>query len=503
MQEQVDFVRLREFMAKHHKFTAPVPDSDDLESMLIQYRKYMEQHGFAERAINIYLKKARFAFDVCDDIFQTSPEYSLIRKLMYEYEQASMPRDKRNQNYVVYPVDVVLIVVMLAKLCGYNNCKQYAEFWFSANPYLQCLVPCMPAPCYMISRETIATCLKLVPDEGYEKIFEEMFADVKIKLKDLLLNDDPNPENKSYRPTIGGDGQELKASYRKGETSRHKKGSHAVVVFNCDDRVALGYTAVKLKNHEVDGFMHILNKIEVPRDGIFYADAINTRKNLIDFLNARKLDWLFAIKEQKATKLMYETVNELLEAETDSKFRKVLAPKITAGRIEERTLEAVAIPEGITQNNFSAKSAIKVTKHTLFKTNGAKTPKQDTTVTRYYISSLECNEENFEQIAHSISVRWYYEQHHNTIDEVLLQDRQAVCDEEHLAAIIGLNKFAYNVLSFARQKLSKEGYSRIKHRSSKFRPMSYEETISTLDDDPSLAFTILLRYLTNPNADAD
>ena len=48
----------------------------------------------------------------------------------------------------------------------------------------------------MISSETIATCLKLVPDDCYEAIFHEMFAEVKLKLKDMLLNEDPNPENK-------------------------------------------------------------------------------------------------------------------------------------------------------------------------------------------------------------------------------------------------------------------------------------------------------------------
>ncbi len=111
----------------------------------------------------------------------------------------------------------------MAKLCGCNNCSEYAKFWFSATPYLQCLIPCMPAPSYMISRETITSCLKLVPDNSYEAIFQEMFAEVKIKLKDLLLNEDPNPENKEYRPTIGGDGQELHASYRKGETGSNLK----------------------------------------------------------------------------------------------------------------------------------------------------------------------------------------------------------------------------------------------------------------------------------------
>ena len=503
MQEQVDLIRLREFIKAHPKFTVPAPTSDDLDNMLLQYREYMEKHGYDHNSIEIYIVRAKCAFEICGYLDQYSPEYGLLRELMFKYEQASLSKDKRNPNYVVYSVDVVLTVVMLAKLCGCNNCTEYAKFWFTANPYLQCLIPGMPAPSYMISSETIATCLKLVPDDCYEAIFHEMFAEVKLKLKDMLLNEDPNPDNKDYRPTIGGDGQELRASYRKGESSRQKKGCHAVVIFNCDERVALGYTGVRLKNHEIDGFEKVLKKSSVPKDGIFYADAINTRKSFIEFLNERELDWLLAVKGQKSTKLIYQAIKTRFSSDTKATFSKSLPPKLVSGRIEERRFEVVPISELELENDFTAKTAVRVVKHTTFKLNTAEKTKRETTVTRYFISSLECTEENFEQIIHSVSVRWYYEQHHNTIDEVLLQDRQAVCDEEHLAAIIGLNKFAFNVLSFARQKLSMEGYAGIRHRSKKHRPMSYRSTVDSLRQDPSLAFKILLRYLATDSVDAE
>ena len=51
------------------------------------------------------------------------------------------------------------------------------------------------------------------------------------------------------------------------------------------------------------------------------------------------------------------------------------------------------------------------------------------------------------------------EAQHNTIDTVLLQDMQHCCDENHLASIIGLNSMVYNVIFFAREKMSKRGYS--------------------------------------------
>lgn len=276
---------------------------------------------------------------------QVASEYDLIRELMFKYEMASIPKDKRNQNYVIYPVDVVLMVVMLAKLCGCNNCKEYARFWFTANPFLQCLVPGMPRPCYMISRETVATSLKTVPDDGYEKIFAEMFAEVKIKLKDLLSTEAKNPEDCNFRPTICGDGQKFCASYRKGEISRRRKGAHGVFACDCDNRVAQAYTTVNRKNHEINGFIRIQQNIELPDDAIFYADALNTRQNFIDFLKERHVNWILAIKGQNATKLMYDAVKERFDLGADVTFKKLLPPQLVSVRIEERTVEAVPVSE--------------------------------------------------------------------------------------------------------------------------------------------------------------
>ena len=81
------------------------------------------------------------------------------------------------------------------------------------------------------------------------------------------------------------------------------------------------------------------------------------------------------------------------------------------------------------------------------------------TSTLDFISSLPFTEENCHQIVFSVRSRWMYEAQHNTIDTVLLQDMQHCCDENHLASIIGLNSMVYNVIFFAREKMSKRGYS--------------------------------------------
>ena len=115
------------------------------------------------------------------------------------------------------------------------------------------------------------------------------------------------------------------------------------------------------------------------------------------------------------------------------------------------------------------------------------------------MSSLPYSEENNRQIKHSLSVRWLYETHHNTIDEVLLQDRRALCDENHLSTVIGLNKCAYNILTFARARLSAQGLRRIKFRSRETeknaRLLSYKETVREMADDIFVAVDCIVSYL--------
>jgi len=115
-----------------------------------------------------------------------------------------------------------------------------------------------------------------------------------------------------------------------------------------------------------------------------------------------------------------------------------------------------------------------------------------------YISSLPYSDWNNRQIKHSLSVRWLHGQHHNTIDEVLLQDRQALCDENHLSTVIGHNKCLHSVLTFARAKLSAEGMRMTKYCSEetkrRARLLSYKATTDLLADDMLLAVECILEY---------
>lgn len=127
----------------------------------------------------------------------------------------------------------------------------------------------------MISPETIRFFLKMIPDNEFSSMYRQYFGDIKIKAKELLenikksLDDELESLDIKYRHIIGGDGQELRSSFRRGESNRKKKGAHRVSIFDCDCRNVINYTFVKYKNNESQAFMTMLKDAHISNDAIF------------------------------------------------------------------------------------------------------------------------------------------------------------------------------------------------------------------------------------------
>ena len=256
------------------------------------------------------------------------------------------------------------------------------------------------------------------------------------------------------KKTLGGDGQELRASYRRGVSNRMKKGAHGVTLYDCDGRAVVDYTTVTKKNHEVDAFIKLLSRLCVNDEFIFYADAINTRANLIDFLNEREIDWLLPVRNNGSGKELRSDINSAFDkADDEDKIVEETANK-TGGRVESRAYSFLPASLVHSDKFKNPGTLIKVEKRTQFPRKGATEPLRRPEKSEIvYISSLPFNEDNAFQLRHSLEVRWRYEAHHNTLDEVMLQDRRAMCDENHLSTVIGLNKAVYNILTYAREEL--------------------------------------------------
>ena len=509
MEGDFDFsAKLEKLARSSMRFSYKVKPEIDYEQ---EYRDIYSAFGVPASDIEDFIDNWELSKIKAQRFYKRNPKCLLIHDILNELHADLIGSDTRNPDLISYDITVVIFVVLLATICNCNDDAEIAEFWFFNNMELQHLIPGMPSPKHMISDETVRTIRKLVSEDVMHAIFKKYFDRVKFHVADMVMNKQYDSQN--YRKTLGGDGQELRATFREGCFSRKRKGGHVVSIYDCDEQRAVGYKTVHKKNQEVQAFIDILDKIEVDRNIIFYADALNLRDVLINYLNKKYIDWLFPVKNNAGNKELRKSIAKAFGEikDPDKVFTRHTIEKIS-GRIEETTysmMGAENLPEEIRNKYGKLCTIIKVEKTTTTynarNTNPSEQPKGTTRV-HYYISSLEGVFENFRQLVHSISVRWYFEVQHNTLDCFFLQDSQALCNEDNIKATVGKNKIAYNLVAYARQRLSVDGYRHTRFRtesSAKRKPLSFKQTRQALACDIYLAFRIMIDFLVDEYNDAD
>ena len=464
------------------------PDMEDL------YRECLAGVGIADkREVGKHLLKIRHARDECELFVPGHPAMGRLADLSREFAEALAPHDTRNPGLVAYTAESVTTLV--ATCCGCASCKSTAAFWHMRDPMLQLLFD-MPAPGCVISDEEARLILRMVPADAFEAFFHKLFPDFRKGDPDLSKD----TAEGGFKRTIGGDGQELRASFRRGESSRRKKGRNGVTLYGCDSRTVVDYTPAQKKNQEAEAFIRMLKRIGLRAgQAVFCADALNTREELIKFLNERQIDWLLPVKRNGGNAGLQEGIGKAFEEHGDEAETVTGADK-TGGRAEERTcsfLPASVLPDGLAHEGTGTIAIID--KRAEFPRKDGEKPRRPGKSRICRISSLPYSEENNRQIKHSIPARWLYEVRRNTIGEVLLQDRRALCDENHLATVIGLNKCVYNILAFSRARLSGKGCRRTKFQSGETgadaRLITCKDAAAEMADDILAAVDCIVSYL--------
>lgn len=91
--------------------------------------------------------------------------------------------DKRSEH--IYPIDVIAVVIILAKLLGRNTANEIALFYKEFNLELQFLIPGMPSPRHKLSPTTVNTVMLIMTLEDIQHLMETYFGGVAVKLAAL------------------------------------------------------------------------------------------------------------------------------------------------------------------------------------------------------------------------------------------------------------------------------------------------------------------------------
>lgn len=379
--------------------------------------------------------------------------------------------DPRKRTSIIYPCDVMMIIIILAKLNGMNIATEIASYYRLHNEELQDLIPGMPDEKYKLSASTINNFIGMIDPKIIEKFFRIFFGKVRTTLDNLITtNNQRERPDFASKNTISFDGQEITNSFRRGESSRRKKGAISVTTFNSTTKTALAYKTVAKKNQETEAFLSMIPNLEV-RGSVIMCDALNSRKNVSKMILDCGADYLLSLKNNGGNKELRNHIEAIFNREEAVKQEEIInaSPYVQKdhGRIDTTLisiLPAKFLDPRIKNPHDKAGSIVKYTKISCKIINGNQV--ESTTTTRYYLSSLEATKENAEQIKYSILDYWFIESHHGILDNpnVLNQDSTQSCRESFLSNTVGLNKITYNILSWIKKDLESKGKKKYSYR---------------------------------------
>ncbi len=469
-------------------FSVAPSDPDFVNS----FRTLALNRGLKSAAAELYAQRQAADCRTFRSLAESDQTYAVLTEFMKLHFGFWQGSDSRRQSQLRFPLGTVLAVDLLAILCGFFSCTEVAEFWFWHYGMLMALIGGMPPPDSVICAETVRCVRILVPKEKREKYFRRFFAQVREHEMEAV--------KEKWRLTVGFDGQEVRASFRRGERSRRKKGAQGEVVYVCDTATAIGYTDNQLKNQETDGLIRVLKASLAGEDKVVVvADALNTRLDLIEYLDGNGLDYLLPVKNNNGNDVIVQSCAVMFSCPEDQGYDEVLHPRKAHGRIETKRYTMLPLAKGQVKYG-SAKSVLRViaTRQRVLTRDGVITDagEEIETVT-YYLTSLPCSEAGFRQCVHSHQLHWKYESHHYTLDTVLKQDSHACCDDRHLSAVIGNNKIAFNLLNAGRDMIAAEMTAAKPNRKSRPK-VSFAQAIVRCSNDPVFLAELLANAVKKP-----
>ena len=420
-------------------------------------------------------------------IYENDRDESLRNLIVCFKKIKDMLSDVRQSGKVIYPVYIVVIVMLLARMRGCHSASEIADFYNQQNIVLQLLIPGMPSPEHKISANTINNIRALISEDEIEHFFMEFFGLMSLALDSLVtFNDEKYKENREgTMETYGFDGQEMRASFKKGSSSRKSKGAIAVTLMNCTARCALAFVNTGAKNQEREAFLQMLQDIDIAGK-VIMCDALNSAPEVTSAIADKNAYFLMPIKKCQGNSELLNHIEAIFNRQNAAS--NTLNTKFSFkdhSRLETSSIEilpaAPYIDPRIKNPHAGITTIVRYTKET----TSLRTQKV-TSQTRYYISNLPYEaEQTLKQVKASIVDYWMIETHHNVIDtSALAQDSFQGCNPRTLSVEVALNKALYNMFTQLRNELS----------ASKKKPVPYTYVMRRMRE---ISLTSTFKYLVN------
>lgn len=222
--------------------------------------------------------------------------------------------DTRRDRSVIYPLNEVLIIMLLAVICGATSYAKVEMFGKSKETWLKTFLKLeygIPDAC------TFRNVIKAIDTEKLHEIFCKWMKSVVTELSGVVAID-----GKQARRT-------------KDST---KKPLHVVSAFSHECGLVMGQLACEEKSNEITAIPKLLEMLDI-KGCIVTIDAMGTQKEIAKKIIDKEADYILALKENK--KSLYDDVKLYLDdiccdkdVESSDKYHKTVDK--AHGRIEIR-----------------------------------------------------------------------------------------------------------------------------------------------------------------------
>lgn len=302
----------------------------------------------------------------------------------------------RNEDRLHYPLHVLLMVIMIAKQNGCQNAQDIADFYNIHYLELFITLPEVPSFKSPISATTIRTAMMLVTPEDTEKFFEEYFTTVKIHIRKQIKYDDENIYDRKIADTVSFDGQEMKDTYRRGQSSRKCKDGIITQLYNSSQITPLACAISSAKNHERKDALSLIENASIVGK-VVMCDKLNTTTDVSSKINKVQAYYLLPISDTNGNKELHSHIEGIFNREHKK-----------AVRYSETELEAEALKQSPSKGKkanhgrkeftdielLPAKPYLDERKHNPHESVTVLVKKTETTAkVTYYISSIPFDED--------------------------------------------------------------------------------------------------------------
>jgi predicted transposase YbfD/YdcC len=329
----------------------------------------------------------------------------------------SLP-DPRQRGKVIYPLDEVLLLCLLAVLAGAESVVDIARFGTKKRELLRRFRPFTDGT---PSHDQLGDIFATLDAEKFQQCFVAWVATLTGASADV----------------IAIDGKTVRRSYQ--ERGR-KAAIHMVSAFAARQRLVLGQVKVSEKSNEIVAIPRLLDMLSI--DGaIVTIDAMGCQRGIAQKIIDKKADYVLALKGNQGT--LREDVEVFAAEQKANGFRDTTISRDQTvdgdhGRIETRTTTVIHDVAWLQErHDWPSLKAIVMVEST--RESGEKTEFE----TRFYITSLLLLAAQLGPVVRS---HWAVESMHWIMDMVFRDDECRVRTEHAPANFTTMKHMAHNLI---------------------------------------------------------